>query len=453
MVEQDYTARTLCSCNIAGWMSLRSLPSHEAADSAPSLYVHGMERLVAVVQELSLARDLPSLMAIVRRAARELTGADGATFVLRDDNSCYYADEDAIAPLWKGMRFPMESCVSGWAMRHSEAVIIEDIYADPRVPADAYRPTFVKSLVMVPIRTVAPVGAIGNYWARKRRASPEEVKLLAALADSTSVAMENIQLYQSLEQRVQERTTALATSQAELAAKHDALVRAQRQKEELAALLVHDLKSPANGIIMSCKARLRNSSLSPSDRQYFRNIFVGAEAIHRMALNLLDITRSEDGVFAPNPMDLSVRTLLEETLEQMTPLAEGRSQRLVSSLEVDPSTTLRADGELLHRVLQNLIDNALRHNPSGGTVQLSARAGPDGALELRVIDEGPGIPEEQRQAIFDKYKRLEQTGEHTASIRHGLGLAFCRLVVQSHGGTISVEANHPRGSVFVVRLP
>jgi signal transduction histidine kinase len=412
-----------------------------------------MERLVAVVQELSLARDLPTLMAIVRRAARELTGADGATFVLREGNSCYYAEEDAIEPLWKGMRFPMDRCVSGWAMLHREAAIIEDIYADARVPADAYRPTFVKSLVMVPIRTVSPVGAIGNYWARKRRASPEEVKLLAALADSTSVAMENIQLYQSLEQRVQARTTELATSQAELAAKHDALVQAQRQKQEMAALLVHDLKSPSDGIMMSCKARLRNPSLSPSDRQHFKSIFVGAEVINRMALNLLDITRSEDGVFTPNPTDLSVRTLLDETIEQMTPLAEGRNQRLVPSLEVDPSTTLRGDGELLHRVLQNLIDNALRHNPTGGTVRLAARAGREGLLELRVIDEGPGIPEDQRQVIFDKYKRLEQSEARTTSVRHGLGLAFCRLVVESHGGSISVEANHPQGSVFVVSLP
>ncbi|HEU5397787.1 MAG TPA: response regulator, partial [Gammaproteobacteria bacterium] len=97
-------------------------------------YLRGMERLVTVVQELSLARDLPGVQAIVRRAARELTGADGATFVLRDGERCFYADEDAIAPLWKGSRFPMEICVSGWAMNHRESVVIPDIYNDERVP-------------------------------------------------------------------------------------------------------------------------------------------------------------------------------------------------------------------------------------------------------------------------------------------------------------------------------
>jgi signal transduction histidine kinase len=391
-------------------------------------------------------------MTIVKRAARELTGADGATFVLRDGAFCYYADEDAIEPLWKGRRFPLEACISGWSMLHRQPAIIEDIYADPRIPADVYRPTFVKSLVMVPIRTVSPVGAIGNYWASKRLASPEEIKLLAALADSTSVAMENVELYQTLERRVQERTAELAASQEELAAKHDALLHVQRQKEEMAALLVHDLKSPANGIMMSCKSRLRSRGLSEGDRQYWKSIYAGAEGINRMALNLLDITRSEDGVFAPNPCDMDLRVLLEEVVEMMSPLAEGCDQRLELRLELD-RTSLRADEELLRRVLQNLIDNALRHNPPGGTVQLLAREGEAGAVELRVLDQGVGIPAEMRQAIFDKYKRLKPGSDERATGGHGLGLAFCKLAIQGHGGSIAVEANHPRGSVFTLRLP
>jgi len=172
-------------------------------------YAQAMEQLVEVVQLLSLARDLPTVMDIVRHAARKLTGADGATFVLRDNGKCFYAEEDAISPLWKGQRFPMSACISGWAMINRQPAVIEDIYADPRIPADAYRPTFVRSLAMVPIRTIDPVGAIGNYWATQHLPTPEQVKVLQALADTTAVAMENVRVYEELEQRVQQRTSEL----------------------------------------------------------------------------------------------------------------------------------------------------------------------------------------------------------------------------------------------------
>lgn len=172
-------------------------------------YAQAMEKLVEVVQLLSLARDLPAVMDIVRHAARALTGADGATFVLRDNDKCFYAEEDAISPLWKGQRFPMSVCISGWAMINRQPAVIEDIYADPRIPADAYRPTFVRSLAMVPIRTLDPIGAIGNYWATQYRPTPEQVKVLQALADITAVTLENVRVYEELEQRVRQRTSEL----------------------------------------------------------------------------------------------------------------------------------------------------------------------------------------------------------------------------------------------------
>ncbi len=172
-------------------------------------YASAMEQLVGVVQKLSLTRSLEGIMEIVRHAARTITGADGATFVLRDGEQCFYAEEDAISPLWKGQRFPLNICISGWVMLHHQPAVIEDIYADSRIPADAYRPTFVKSLAMVPIRTIDPVGAIGTYWANRHLPSPEQVRLLQALADTTAVAMETVRVHAELEQRVQQRTSEL----------------------------------------------------------------------------------------------------------------------------------------------------------------------------------------------------------------------------------------------------
>ena len=178
--------------------------AERVSGAASPSYLRAMEHLVEVVQDLSLARDLPTVMGIVRLAARDLTGADGATFILRDGDQCFYAEENAIAPLWKGRRFSMEQCASGWVMLNRQAALIEDIYADPRVPAEAYRPTFVKSLAMVPIRTRDPVGAIGNYWARRFSPAPEQVRILQALADTTAVALENVRIYGELEQRIRD---------------------------------------------------------------------------------------------------------------------------------------------------------------------------------------------------------------------------------------------------------
>lgn len=396
---------------------------------------HGVARqLVETVQRLSLARELTDVMAVVRTAARQLTGADGATFVLRDQGRCFYADEDAISPLWKGQRFPMEACISGWAMLHRECVAIPDIYADSRIPQDAYRPTFVKSLVMVPIRTADPVGAIGTYWATHHVVTEDEIELLSTLANSTSIALENVQLLAELERRVEERTADL--------------LRVQRQKDELAQLIVHDLRSPASGIMFVSQARLRDRNAPDTEVQRWRAVHTSAEAIHRMAMNLLDVMRSEDGQFTPRKATVDATKLVTDVADQLRTVAQGMERVLVVDVAATPS--LVCDEDLMRRLLQNLLDNALRYTPEGGRVTVSARR--DGnVLEWRVADEGPGIPAEQRERVFAKGVQLDGgTRQHPG---RGLGLAFCKLATESHGGTIAVEPNAPAGSVFVVRLP
>ena len=143
----------------------------------------------AARRKLAMAHSLADIAAIVRTSARAISGADGVTFVLGEGSRCHYFDEDAIEPLWKGLRFPMNVCISGWAMMNGKTAAVEDIYADARVLHEAYRQTFVKSLIMVPVRTNAPVAAIGAYWREQRSFSDDDVAVVEALADAVGLAL------------------------------------------------------------------------------------------------------------------------------------------------------------------------------------------------------------------------------------------------------------------------
>ena len=148
--------------------------------------------VAAIIHDLLGCRTDADVMDVVRHAVRRLVDADGATVIMRDGDFCYYADEDAIAPLWKGKRFPIDNCLSGWAMIHREQLAIRDIELDPRVPLDLYRPTFVRSLAMTPVRADNPIGAIGAYWAHVHDATRLELAKLRAIGDAAGEAFTQV---------------------------------------------------------------------------------------------------------------------------------------------------------------------------------------------------------------------------------------------------------------------
>lgn len=206
---------------------IEDIDARKAAESAAALNAARLGELAKVVEHVGGARDFETLMAVIRPSIRQLTGADGATLVLREEGHCHYVDEDAIGPLWKGQRFLLEHCISGWTMLNDAAAVIEDIFADPRIPHEAYRPTFVKSLSMVPVGHNPPVAAIGCYWASHHHATAEELALQQALADALSVGLANIQLYRHLDvaRRAAEAAAASARVQAATLAENERLMR------------------------------------------------------------------------------------------------------------------------------------------------------------------------------------------------------------------------------------
>lgn len=150
---------------------------------------HGVDWAVEL---LGRADSVDEVELVLRNSARAAAAADGVTVVRREADQCYYTHEDAMSPLWQGQRFPLTECISGWAMLHRQSVAIPDIRLDARIPQEAYRPTFVRSLAMVPIGTASAVGAIGAYWAQDHQATGTELSALQRLANAAAEALARI---------------------------------------------------------------------------------------------------------------------------------------------------------------------------------------------------------------------------------------------------------------------
>lgn len=182
-----------------------------------SNYARAMEHLLGVVQQLGFAQDMSTLIRMVLREARFLTGADGSAFVLRAGEDCCFLDDDAPAPLTKGSRFPMNDCGAGWVMHKQTGVSVVDIQGNTAIPVEMYRSTFVRGLAIVPIRAAKPVGAVEVYWSKPHRATEDEMKLLQGIADGAAAAMNAVTLQLELQQNAQARSVELEAAQQEIA--------------------------------------------------------------------------------------------------------------------------------------------------------------------------------------------------------------------------------------------
>lgn len=397
-------------------------------------YLRGMEALVSTVRELASAQDLNHVVSIVRDRTRDLTGADGATFVLRDEDQCHYVEENAIAPLWAGRRFSIHECISGWAMLNRQTAAIEDIYVDDRIPHDAYRPTFVKSLVMVPVRAEESIAAIGSYWADRHVATPAELGILQALADSTAVAIENVTVHAELEARVEERTAQLQ--------------RAYHDLEQLALGVTHDLRNPLATIDGFAELlRIRHGAALGGDGLEL----VGA--VERCVSGMQDLvmelqTYARAGSRTLELTSVELKALVAEVLERLGDLIDSSGL----TVECGQLPEVPVDRLLFTQVIQNLIANAAIHavGRTPPVVRLAAERPPTGGWEITVADNGPGIPDDEKEAVFEPFARGSGSGDRQGS---GLGLAICARIAERHGGTITVGDAPAGGAKFTVRLP
>jgi signal transduction histidine kinase len=235
-----------------------------------------------------------------------------------------------------------------------------------------------------------------------------------------------------------------------IAAKSQEIEELSRQKDSLTDALVHDLRQPLTAVIGGLSTIALDPGLPVTTRELVAIANLGAGELLGMVNDLLDITRLEAGkpLFQPQPVDVadSVRRGVGSVAE----LARERDQKL--SLDIPPDLPpVMGDADRLRRVVTNLVGNAIKYTPAGGEIAISAGA-EGNAVVVRVSDTGPGIAQELQQAIFDKFCVLHENPGHGRSST-GLGLAFCRMVVEAHGGRIWVESEAGRGSTFSFSIP
>ncbi len=237
----------------------------------------------------------------------------------------------------------------------------------------------------------------------------------------------------------------------------------EQAREDLTSMIVHDLRSPLQAIMGSMRLL---GEVAPKDSPMVTQATsVSSRAVKKLlnlVNNLLDLSRLERGEFVLNQSAVSVADILNDAAAELLPLA----QEMDALISVDSSPDLpesSVDKDMVERVVLNLLDNALKYSPPGTVVTLRAnmikgddvlrRPQKEPMLRVQVVDQGPGVPDDYKERIFDRYTQVPGTKGRRASA--GLGLAFCKLAIESHGGAIWVEDNPSgkNGSAFSFTLP
>lgn len=237
--------------------------------------------------------------------------------------------------------------------------------------------------------------------------------------------------------------------QAEIQAERDNLLDLQQQREQLFQFIVHDLKNPLSAIQVGLELLDGSEEGRPVSGNHLRRLRDTAQAMGRMIEDILDIGRAEQVGLDLRRTWIPLDTWIPRLVREVESQAQSRGHVLTWACPA--GLELEADPAFLRRLLLNLVDNALKYSPAGSQTRIEARA-QQGGVRLEVQDQGEGIPESMREQIFGKFVRLDGDGPDTRT-GSGLGLAFCQLVAEAHGGRIWVEGNAPRGSVFVLEIP
>ena len=245
----------------------------------------------------------------------------------------------------------------------------------------------------------------------------------------------------------------------ELSARINSMLRIKQQYDDLQTLLklredmvhmvVHDLRNPLMGILLGLE--ILSSREYPQEKQQRKlgQIYTAAQTLQVLIDELLQISLLESGNIRLNLTEVDLWDLINSVISNFEAIAAKKDQSLVSQLPEESSTTIFVDATMMHRVLDNLLSNAIKFSPRNSQIVVKVELLTSGNFQIQVIDAGPGVPDALQQKIFEKY----EIGTMMSDVSQiGLGLAFCKMVVEAHRGKIGVRNNQPQGAIFEITL-
>ena len=330
------------------------------------------------------------------------------------------------------LRYPVDGDArSRWNFRKNGPLVSNKAQADTRLLTDIVVELNIQNILAAPITRGPQIQGLLIVMDRAGRApfGDEDLNLLLALAGQASVAVENLKLHDEIK-----RTNAL-------------LQEYDRLKSEFVGIVAHDFRRPLMAIRGFAELVLEEPDLTVETRQEFmRTVISETEHLALLANDTLLITQIETGQFSFNFSEVDLGPFILDAV----PLGLSDHSVLMDIPAGFPRIV--ADPERLRQVLVNLVTNAVKYSPEGGSITVRCRERGSQSIAVEVTDHGIGVPPEQIGKLFQKFARV-RTDEHMRISGTGLGLYICRLIVEGHGGQIWVESEVGRGSTFGVVLP
>ncbi len=220
-----------------------------------------------------------------------------------------------------------------------------------------------------------------------------------------------------------------------------------KRREEMAEIIVHDLQNPVSSVVLSSEM-LKMTKLDERQQTKVEQIRVAGKRLEEQIQTLLTMAKLETGRLVLNPDQINLIPLLEKLIQEFSAIASAKEIEIIPNFQAHNDAAV-IDSHLFSRIINNLLSNALKYSPRGKSIEVQFQDTSDTVI-IKVIDQGKGINDDIKKRIFQKY----ETGTQYQEIRQtGLGLAFCKMAVLAHNGTIQVEDNHPQGTIFMIEIP